>query len=67
MGETDQLMTVEEVATRLRLSEETVRRWLRSGKMKGTRLGSARAGYRIRESEVRRVEEGGMTNEEAVN
>jgi excisionase family DNA binding protein len=48
------LLTVEEVAEQLRLTRETVRRWLRSGKMRGVLL-SDRGGYRIPESEVERV------------
>jgi excisionase family DNA binding protein len=64
MAEADRLLTVSEVADRLRLGEETIRRWLRNGKLKGTLIGSKRAGYRIRESEVRRVESGGLATEE---
>jgi excisionase family DNA binding protein len=51
----DRLLTVPEVADRLRLKPETVRRWLRSGKMKGIALGSDHAGWRVRESEVDRL------------
>jgi excisionase family DNA binding protein len=49
------LLTVHEVAQRLRLNPETVRRWLKSGRMRGMSLGSDRAGWRIPESEIRRV------------
>lgn len=52
---TERLLKVSEVAERLRLNEETVRRWLRSGKLKGRLMGSTAAGYRIPESEVQRV------------
>jgi len=48
-----QTITVEEVARRLQVHEETVRRWLRDGKLKGVRLGR-RAGWRVEESEYRR-------------
>jgi len=48
----EQLLTVPEVARRLRISEETVRRWLRGGKLKGIRLATERAGWRIPASEV---------------
>jgi excisionase family DNA binding protein len=50
----DRLLTVQEVAERLRLKPETVRRWLRSGKLRGISLGSDHAGWRVRESEVAR-------------
>ena len=48
-------LTVPETAERLRITEETVRRWLRSGKIRGVRLGGTKAGYRIPESEVTRL------------
>lgn len=50
----EQLLTVPEVAKRLRVNPETVRRWLREGKMRGFIPGGLRAGYRITESEVDR-------------
>jgi excisionase family DNA binding protein len=49
----DRLLTVQEVAKRLRLNPETVRRWLRSGKLNG-QVWSDRAGWRITEAEVMR-------------
>jgi excisionase family DNA binding protein len=55
----DQLLTVQEVAARLRVNPETVRRWLRQGKLQGVMLGGDRAGYRIAESELRRLLEVG--------
>ncbi len=51
----DRLLTVQEVATRLRMHPESVRRWLREGRLKGGRMGGRRLGYRIPESEVERV------------
>lgn len=51
----ERLLTVSEVAERLRMNPETVRIWLRSGKLKGYRPGGPRMGYRIPESEVQRV------------
>ena len=51
----ERVLTVPEVAERLRINEETVRRWLRTGKIRGVRLGGTRAGYRIPESEVGRL------------
>lgn len=37
----DDVWTPEEIAESLRVSEETVRRWLRKGDLKGLRLGRA--------------------------
>jgi excisionase family DNA binding protein len=48
------LLTVREVADRLRSSPETVRRWLRQGKLRGFRPGGTRLGYRVSESELQR-------------
>ncbi len=39
--------TVEEIAARLKVTEETVRRWLRSRELVGHNFGG-RTGYRIR-------------------
>jgi excisionase family DNA binding protein len=48
------LLTVREVAERLRSSPETVRRWLRQGKLRGFRPGGTKLGYRVAESELQR-------------
>ena len=48
----DRLLTVEQVAQRLQFSEETVRRWIRDGRLRATLMGSMRGGYRVRESDV---------------
>ena len=47
----DRWFTVEQIAERLQVTEETVRRWLRSGELVGQNFGG-RTGYRIRETEV---------------
>jgi excisionase family DNA binding protein len=46
----DQMLTVADVCDRLQVHEETVRRWLRDGRLKGIYLGG-RSGYRIREKD----------------
>jgi excisionase family DNA binding protein len=46
------LLTVREVADRIRSSPETVRRWLRQGKLRGFRPGGTKLGYRVSESEL---------------
>jgi excisionase family DNA binding protein len=55
---TERLMTLAEVADHLRLNVETVRRYVRSGKLHAIRLGGGRAGYRVSSEEVRRLESG---------
>src|SRR5262245_431184 len=51
----EQLLTVPEVAERLRITPETVRRWLRAGKVHGVLVGGDKMGYRIAETEVARL------------
>lgn len=46
----EKTFTPEEVADKLRLSVETVRRWLRSGRLKGKKLGPKT--WRIAESDL---------------
>ncbi len=50
---TEPMLTVKDVADRLRVSAETVRRWLRAGQLRGIWL-SDRAGWRIPASELER-------------
>ena len=50
----EELLTVEDVAERLKLTPYTIREWLKAGRMRGIRLGSRRAGWRIPLSEVDR-------------
>jgi excisionase family DNA binding protein len=47
----EQLLTVEEVAEQLRIHPETVRRWLREGRLKGFRI-SRRGGWRVQAESV---------------
>lgn len=49
-----ELLTVTEVAERVRVSPELVRRWLRQGRLRGVRLGGTRLGWRIPEAELDR-------------
>jgi len=55
----DRMLTVEEAAERIRTTPHTVRRWLRDGKLRGTRPGGTRLGWRIPESEVQKLLAGG--------
>lgn len=50
MDESGRLLTVPEVAERLRVDPETVRRWLRSGRLAGYQPGGEKAGWRVTES-----------------
>ena len=54
-GVTEQLLTVQDVASQLKITPETVRRWLRTGKLRGALLGGDKMGYRIAEGEVARL------------
>jgi excisionase family DNA binding protein len=51
----EQLLTVSEVAKQLRISENTVRTWLRSGHLNGARPGGTKIGWRIPASEIARI------------
>ena len=48
------MLTVREAAERIRANPESVRRWLRQGKIRGTLPAGDRLGWRIPESEVER-------------
>ena len=50
----EEMLTVEEVAARLKLTPYTIREWLKAGRIRGIRLGSRRAGWRIPASELER-------------
>jgi excisionase family DNA binding protein len=63
--DSERLLTVPEVAERLRLHPDTVRRWLREGRMHGVMMGGRAGGYRVRESEVERVAAEGPSPEAA--
>jgi excisionase family DNA binding protein len=49
----DVFLTVEDVAKRLSIHEETVRRWIRSGELEAIDL-QGPAGYRISQAELNR-------------
>ena len=52
--EPGEYLTVAEAAARLKVHQETVRRWLKAGRLRGTLL-SGKAGWRIPAREVARV------------
>jgi excisionase family DNA binding protein len=50
----ERLLTVREVAERIRSSPQTVRRWLQQGRLRGFRPGGTKLGYRVREADLQR-------------
>ena len=48
-------MTVARFAQEAAISKDTVRRWIREGKIAGRAIGGRRAGYRIPYDELERV------------
>jgi excisionase family DNA binding protein len=48
---TERVLTVNQVAERLQVNVQTVRRWLRNGELIGTPIGG-RTGWRVYEAEV---------------
>jgi len=50
----EQVLTVPEVAQRLRVTEQSVRNWLRERRLHGYRPGGTKAGWRVEESELAR-------------
>lgn len=49
----ERMLTVKDIAERLQTNQETIRRWLRAGELRGMQLGD-RSGYRVPVSELRR-------------
>ncbi len=45
-------LTVKEVAERLGTHQETVRRWLQSGRLRGYRPGGDKLGWRVRRDDL---------------
>jgi len=56
---TEEWLTVQEAAERLKVHPETVRVWLRDGRLKGTQPMNKRMGWRIAASEVTHLLSGG--------
>ncbi len=51
VGESTEWLTVAQVAQRLQLNDETVRRWIRAGELPALDLGK-KAGYRVRPEDL---------------
>ena len=60
----EELLTVAEVAARLKVPPSTVRRWIREGKLRATMMGGTKTGYRVPSGEVRRLVASGLTGQE---
>lgn len=61
------MLTVREVADRLNVHPETVKRWLRSGRLKGTKLPAGRWGrgeWRIAEEDLQAFLDGGQESDQ---
>lgn len=56
----DRWLTVEQVAAQIQVHPESLRRWLREGKLQGVLI-SRRSGYRIRQSALERFLAGRAT------
>jgi len=51
----DRFITVQEAAEQLRVHPQTVRLWLREGKIRGRLIGGRKSGYRIPATEIDRL------------
>ncbi|MBV9323272.1 MAG: helix-turn-helix domain-containing protein [Chloroflexi bacterium] len=51
----ERFITVQEAAAQLEVHPQTVRVWLREGKLKGRLIGGRKSGYRIPASEIDRL------------
>lgn len=60
-----QWLTVQQVAERLQVHPETVREWLRDGRLRGGRI-SRRAGWRIRPGDLSAFVEGQRRGESQI-
>ncbi len=50
----DAWLTVREITQELKVHEESVRRWIRSGDLPAILLGSSKGGYRVRRADFDR-------------
>lgn len=53
MQEDETLMTVKEAAAFLKVSDDSIRRWLKTGRLQGKRLGGVTVGWRISVGAIR--------------
>ena len=55
----ERILTVPEVAERLKVRPEAIRRWIRAGKLPAFLPGGTKTGYRIKASELEQFIAGG--------
>jgi len=55
------MLTPKEIATELKVKEQTVMKWLREGTLKGVKLGKL---WRVKEEELQKFIEQGMKEDE---
>ena len=48
----DEWLTVRDIVEEFKVHEETVRRWIREGKLPARLMGSAKGGYRVRRTDL---------------
>jgi excisionase family DNA binding protein len=60
---TEEFLTVAQAAERLQAHPETVRRWLKAGRLRGVMPGGDKFGWRIAATEVQRFLSGGAIEE----
>jgi excisionase family DNA binding protein len=53
MGD-DELLTVQDIVRTLKVHEESVRKWIRTGALPAFLLGSSKGGYRVRRDDFER-------------
>jgi excisionase family DNA binding protein len=51
----EKFITVQDAAEQLQVHPQTVRLWLREGKLRGRLIGGRKSGYRIPASEIERL------------
>lgn len=51
----ERFITVQDAAEQLQVHAQTIRAWLRQGKLKGSLIGGSKSGYRIPQGEIDRL------------
>ncbi|MBI2761908.1 MAG: helix-turn-helix domain-containing protein [Chloroflexi bacterium] len=54
MAAADRWLTVDRVVERIQVNKETMRRWLRSGRLRGVQPGGDKVGWRVTEADIDR-------------
>jgi excisionase family DNA binding protein len=51
----ERFITVQDAAEQLQVHPQTIRVWLKTGKLKGSLIGGTKSGYRIPQAEIDRL------------